>query len=332
MKVLIVGGTGEISTSLTWALARAGHDVTVFNRGRRQVALPEDVRTLQGDRDEPGALEAAARDASYDAVLDFICWNGDQARADVAAFAGRCGHFVYISTVWVYGPPRCFPVAEDHPCNPSDTYAKNKREAELVFAQAADGIRFPATTVRFHATYNDHSDWPGILQGDGTAPFRLVRGKPLLIHDRGVLPTHFLHADDAAVALHGLIRRPEQSRRRTFNLVGESLTWRAVHDRLAEVLAVDASYASVPAEIIIEAFPDRSWALAGVHQFAMCFSNEAICSVVPEFSVSVLLTEGYRRRLRVAGCERPYALEDPDPDLTRSLDELIGRTEVRVGY
>ena len=329
MKVLIVGGTGQISTSLSWTLTRAGHEVTAFNRGRRQVALPAGVRVLRSDRDEPGALEAAARETSYDAVIDFICWNGEQARSDVEAFSGRCGHFIYVSTVWVYGPPGTFPVTEDHPCNPADAYAKSKRDAEIVFAQAADDRTFPVTTVRFHATYNDHSAWPSILQPDGTVPYRLLAGKPLLIHDRGVLPTHFLHADDAAAGLLGLIQRPEQSRRRSFNLVGESLTWRSVFDRLAEVFGVVPSYASVAAEIVIDAFPDRSWPLSGVHQFAMCISNDTIRSVVPEFAVSVSVSEGFRRRLRLAGLEPPYVLEDPDPDLTRSIDELILSERIR---
>ncbi len=35
MRVIVVGGTGNISTGIVKALLRFGHSVTVFNRGRR---------------------------------------------------------------------------------------------------------------------------------------------------------------------------------------------------------------------------------------------------------------------------------------------------------
>ncbi|TVR61451.1 MAG: hypothetical protein EA426_03385 [Spirochaetaceae bacterium] len=100
MNVLIIGGTGQISTSLTFKPANDGHDVTIFNRGERSVPVPEAVRVVNGDRDDPVTFRALAAERVYDTVFDFICWTPDHARADVEAFAGSCGQFVCISTAW----------------------------------------------------------------------------------------------------------------------------------------------------------------------------------------------------------------------------------------
>src|SRR5439155_6559868 len=62
MRVLVIGGTGLISTGIVKALLARGHEVTVFNRGKRKSRLPDGVTYLQGDRKDYPALEAAMQD------------------------------------------------------------------------------------------------------------------------------------------------------------------------------------------------------------------------------------------------------------------------------
>ena len=49
MKVCVVGGTGNISTSIVALLLDQGHEVTVFNRGQHSTP-PDGVKVIQGDR------------------------------------------------------------------------------------------------------------------------------------------------------------------------------------------------------------------------------------------------------------------------------------------
>jgi uncharacterized protein YbjT (DUF2867 family) len=49
MKVLVIGGTGLISTGIVKHLLARKAEVTVFNRGRRSQP-PAGVNVLQGDR------------------------------------------------------------------------------------------------------------------------------------------------------------------------------------------------------------------------------------------------------------------------------------------
>ena len=46
MKVLIIGGTGLISTAITKQLLERGDDVTLFNRGKSEARIPEGAKTL----------------------------------------------------------------------------------------------------------------------------------------------------------------------------------------------------------------------------------------------------------------------------------------------
>jgi len=322
MTILIIGGTGQISTSLTYRLHAEGHDVSTLNRGRTSVDVPSGVRCLRGDRERQDDLDKVASERSYDAVIDFVCWNTAHAHGDISAFSGRCGHFIYISTAWVYGPPKRFPVTEDHPRTPVEEYGRNKLGAEELFLQAAYDGRLSASAVRFHATYNDYSEWPSVLANDPTIPYRLRAGKPILVHDRGVLPTHFLHADDAAVALSGLLRHPENSCGEAYNVVGDSLTWDGVFRSAARALGTEARLSSAPAESIIDAFPERTWPLNGVHQYAMSFSNAKVQDLVPEFRVTIDTEEGCRRRLAKSGPSTDRPPEDPDPELTARIDAL----------
>jgi uncharacterized protein YbjT (DUF2867 family) len=57
MRVLIIGGTGLISTSIAQQLLDRGDTVTVFNRGQTPVRVRGKLEILTGNRWEPGSLE-----------------------------------------------------------------------------------------------------------------------------------------------------------------------------------------------------------------------------------------------------------------------------------
>src|SRR4029078_9919090 len=77
--------------------------VTVFNRGQTDDRLAEGVKRLHGDRNDFAAFEKQFAGTSWDAVIDMICFTAPQAESDVRAFAGKTAHFVFCSTVCVYG-------------------------------------------------------------------------------------------------------------------------------------------------------------------------------------------------------------------------------------
>ena len=46
MKILIIGGTGTISSAVTRQLAAEGHDLWLINRGNRKVDLQQNVKLI----------------------------------------------------------------------------------------------------------------------------------------------------------------------------------------------------------------------------------------------------------------------------------------------
>jgi nucleoside-diphosphate-sugar epimerase len=87
MRIVVIGGTGHIGSSLVPGLVEAGHEVACISRGRREPYRPDPawqhVALVQIDR---AAAEAAgdfgARVAALEgrAVIDLTCYTLESAR------------------------------------------------------------------------------------------------------------------------------------------------------------------------------------------------------------------------------------------------------------
>src|SRR5262245_54765285 len=115
MRVLFLGGTGNLSAACAREAVARGHRLTILTRGQRDALLPEKVERVRGDVTDEGALGALAA-RGFDAVVDFIAFDADDVRRDARAFFGKTGHYVFISSASVYQkPPRSHVVTEDTP-------------------------------------------------------------------------------------------------------------------------------------------------------------------------------------------------------------------------
>jgi 2'-hydroxyisoflavone reductase len=99
MKLLMIGGTVFLGRHIVEAALAAGHDVTLFNRGRHNADLFPGVEKIRGDRD--GGLEALG-DGRWDAVIDTCGYFPRIVRASASHLADRVGHYTFISSVSVY--------------------------------------------------------------------------------------------------------------------------------------------------------------------------------------------------------------------------------------
>ena len=97
MKLLILGGTQFIGRHLTEAALAAGHDVTLFNRGRRGTELP--VETLVGDR--YGDV-SALKSRTWDAVVDVSAYTPGAVTQTAKMLQAAVEHYTFVSTISVY--------------------------------------------------------------------------------------------------------------------------------------------------------------------------------------------------------------------------------------
>ena len=77
MKVLVMGGTRFNGLALVRELVKHGHEVTVFNRGQTDAALPRSVRRLYGDRHDHAALIETLGGETFDCVHDVSAYTPD---------------------------------------------------------------------------------------------------------------------------------------------------------------------------------------------------------------------------------------------------------------
>jgi 2'-hydroxyisoflavone reductase len=112
MRLLIIGGTAFVGRHITAAALEAGHDVTIFNRGRRNPGLFPQATHLIGDRDTD--LSALAGGA-WDATVDVCAYFPRQVRSLATALDGRGGHHIFISSTSAYQVPVAAGFTEDAP-------------------------------------------------------------------------------------------------------------------------------------------------------------------------------------------------------------------------
>lgn len=106
LNILILGGTGFIGPHQVNGALERGHDVTIFNRGRRSGAYGARVEELIGNRDPnvDDGLSALDGDREWDVVIDNSGYVPRHVRASAELLKGRCRRYLYISTVAVYDP------------------------------------------------------------------------------------------------------------------------------------------------------------------------------------------------------------------------------------
>src|SRR5215469_7762696 len=102
MRLLIIGGTAFVGRHITEAALAAGHDVTLFNRGRTGADLFPQATTLIGDRNTD--LIALAN-GEWDATIDVCAYFPRQVRELASALDNRGGQYVYISSTSAYRTP-----------------------------------------------------------------------------------------------------------------------------------------------------------------------------------------------------------------------------------
>ena len=290
MKVGIVGGTGNISTSVVRLLQERGHDVTCITRGESG-SLPDGIRHLSGDRHDLDWFVPAVQRERFDAAIDFIGFTPAHGAAGLEAFRD-VGHFIQTSTVTTVGETADWlPITEDHPLRPAVPYAENKVALDRMYQTAYFDRGFPATIVKPSTTYGRKRVVRQV--GIDTRWIRRIReGRPILRVGEGTALHHLLHVDDAALGFVGVLER-EQTIGQTYFLVNpRAMQWSDIHDVAMDVLGREVEQVGVSADMLFELDPQRFLMVPGVFAKNLLYSAAKLQRDVPEFQPSVSLHDG----------------------------------------
>lgn len=105
MKILFIGGTGNISSACVERALALGYDVTLLNRGQHPTSFSLPVHSIVADHHDLAALRTVAAEGRYDVVAEFIGYKPEDVALDIEAFRGQVGQYVYISSASAYQKP-----------------------------------------------------------------------------------------------------------------------------------------------------------------------------------------------------------------------------------
>jgi 2'-hydroxyisoflavone reductase len=114
MRLLILGGSAFLGRAVAAGALAAGHDVTVFNRGRTAPDVPG-VQAVRGDREAKEDLERLAGHGPWDAIVDTSGYVPRIVGDAVRALADSAATYVFMSTVNVFPDWPARPVGDDSP-------------------------------------------------------------------------------------------------------------------------------------------------------------------------------------------------------------------------
>ena len=296
MKICIVGGTGNISTSIVKELLKQGHNVFCFNRGISDV-VPEGSQSIIGDRNDQEVFEKAMQDESFDFAIDMFCMNADQASSSIRAFDG-VKHFIMCSTVSTYGiKSDWFPTTEDHPLRPTTDYACNKAKADDIFMQAYKQKGFPVTILKLSTTYGPKMGLLRQISLDFSWIDRIKKGKPILICDDGSAKHQFMHVDDAALVFSSIIGK-KKCIGQTYNMVDQKFyTWKEYHEIAMKVIGRKVELIEVAYEDLERLKVPAFDLCRDVFSHNLYYSNEKLLKDMPEFKPMISLEKGMKEVL-----------------------------------
>ena len=213
MNILVIGGSVFVGKHIVEAALSRGHQVTVFNRGSRQVAYSQSVEHVQGDRTtDLHRLQGR----QFDSVVDCCAYTPEHMAQAVAALQPLTNHYVFISTISVY---QRFPsgVAYDE----TAAVAQGNAGYGALKARAEELIEagFPGRVAHVR---------PGLIVGPDDPsgrfaywPVRVAAGGAVLAPGRPERPIHFIDVRDLAA---WCVVLAEAKKAGVFNAAGPSET------------------------------------------------------------------------------------------------------------
>ncbi|HVM49512.1 MAG TPA: NAD-dependent epimerase/dehydratase family protein [Candidatus Acidoferrum sp.] len=323
MRLLFLGGTGNISTDCAALLHQRGHEILVLTRGRSPV--PPGYRAVVGDRTNLASMRAALKGLQPEVVFNFIGYDVPDLQTDYELFQGQVRQYIFISSTVVYAKPHnCLPLTEDSPVgNPYWDYAVKKLACEQWLQKRREESGFPVTIVRPSHTYSQRWVPNAISSASFTFAARLEQGRPVFVHDRGESPWTLTATSDFAVGLAGLVGN-EKVLGEVFHITSdEVLTWNQIYAEIASALGVASpQIVKIPTDFICRVAPQFTGNLKGDKAHAGVFNSAKIKGFVPDFQCRKPFRVGVRES--VAWLRAHPEAQNLKPEIDEVIEQVIG--------
>ncbi len=256
MKVLIVGGAGDVGKYLIKDFSNQGHEVVVLDRATKTEEMERlSIPYFEGSLTDGSLVNEAIQ--GTDVVIN-LAWSfadepqvifGEDIEGHInlleAASQSGAKSFIYTSTATVYGRAVLHPVTETHPCLIGDArkalYALGKYTAEELCRYYHKERNLPVTIYRF---------WWAFGENIGGRHLRdLIKrslGHQALEMVRGAGGT-FVTMTDLGRAITSAIVRSTGSGQ-IYNLGSLFLTWEEIGSMIVDLTHSNSAIQLVPSE------------------------------------------------------------------------------------
>lgn len=299
MKILLIGGTGVLSSAVVAEALRKEIDVTIVTRGSKKA--PEGVHSIICDKDNYEKLSDLLKGKEYDAVIDFLCYHEDELVRSFQFYSKYTKQYFLISSCAVYDVRVGGILNEDSPkVEPDWWYSVDKWASEKKLAEMAAETDCKWTVVRPALTYGNTRIPYGIYPAYGyhwTLCARILADKPIVTWNNGENRCNMMRVEDFAVGLVGLIGN-EKAYNEAFNICGdETHSWREVLSIVEEYLGKKAITVDMTSEFYAKQIPSRAGEILVSRSIDANNSNAKIKKVVPEFKQTIGLKDGIFKTL-----------------------------------
>jgi nucleoside-diphosphate-sugar epimerase len=240
MRILVMGGTRFVGKPLVALLQAAGHELTLFTRGRQP--LPAGVEHLLGDRGDDAGL-AGLEGRRFEVIVDSSGRSLEDSRRVIERTGAPSHRFVYVSSAGVYADSELWPLDEDSPTDPASRHAGKAETEAWLRAEGIPFTSFRPTYIVGPGNYNPVESW-----------FfdRIVHGRPVPLPGDGSTITQLGHVADLAAAMARCIE-VETATNRIYNCSGrQGITFRGLVHAAARAADRD------PAAVEIRSFDPAS--------------------------------------------------------------------------
>lgn len=301
MNVLLVGGTGVLSSAVTYEALKQGYHVTMINRGSK--SIPNGVELIKSDKNNIEYINSKLEGRTFDAVIDFLSISDEETARSFNLYHKFTRQYFYISSCAVYNT-----ASKNTPFNEDDEkglkiwpYSLHKWQSEQHIIEMAKERGCNYTIIRPCVTYGDTRIPYGIMPEYGfhwTLCARIIAGKPIIRWNGGINRCNITRVEDFAIGVVGLIGKKDAFNQ-AFNVCGDDMpSFNDVLDVLSKHLNKEIQVIDLPSDYYAQEMPDYAGEILGGRSIDSLNSNLKIKKIVPEFTQSIDLFNGIGQTLK----------------------------------
>ena len=326
MKLLVIGGTGVLSTAVVQEALNQKIEVSIINRGNRMERIPNGAILLKADVHDEQKVKELIADKHFDSVIDFICYNKGQLLYSVNLFKDIADQYIFISTTCVYNAEIPGIKDENFPkVLKSWSYSVNKWACEEFLDKYSKKNNLKYTIVRPCVTYDFTRIPYGMMPDFGyhwMLAERIKAGKPIITWDGGNTRWNMMRVEDFAVGVVGLLGKAETIGE-AYNVCGdEAYSWNMVLQVVSKYVGKEVITYDMTSKELRLVFPEMSEEMSGRSLDYMC-SNSKIKRIEPDYGNTYNLEDGVNLTLDYY-CKHNYEL-GIDYSFDGKMDRIIYR-------